>query len=237
MKNGKMNTVFFDAADTLFYIKDGLGNTYARVARKYGANPSPDDIKKAFSKAFRSQPPLAFGSVTKSEREALEKEWWRKVVEEVYTEIGMFDDFDNHFDELFEVFRSDAWTLFPETGDVLSDLKSKGYNLGIISNFDSRVYDVMKRLGIYEYFDTLVISSEAGYAKPEHMIFSIALERTGTDPAQTLHIGDDLHNDFHGARALGIKALLLDREGEHDPADLPDRIKHLSEVEKFLEGA
>ncbi len=236
MKNGNIKTIFFDAADTLFYIRDGLGHTYAGVARKYGADPEPDQIKKAFSGAFRSAPALAFGNVTEEERNILEKRWWRDVVEEVYSEIGMFDEFDAHFDELFEVFRSEAWTLFPETVDVLSDLKSMGYSLGVISNFDSRVYDVMKQLGIYEFFDTFVISSEAGHAKPAHGIFSIALERAETDPGECLHIGDDLHNDFHGARSLGIRALLLDREGEFDDVERLDRISDLTEINKYLNG-
>ena len=234
MRKDKIKTIFFDAADTLFYIRRGLGHTYAEVARKYGADPDPSDIKKAFSRAFKSAPPLAFGNVSPEERKRLEKEWWRAIVESVYREIGMFDEFDPHFDELFEVFRGGAWTLFPETADALSSLKGAGYTLGIISNFDSRVYDVMKELGIYEYFDVFVISSEAGHAKPSHGIFSMALERAGRESHEVLHVGDDLCNDFHGARALGIRALLLDREGEYESVSGMDRISDLTAIERAL---
>lgn len=234
MKNGKINTIFFDAADTLFYIKEGLGNTYAGVARRHGADPDPAEIRKAFSKAFKSAPPLAFGGVSSSERARLEKEWWLNVVQGVYSEVGMFGGFEAHFDELFEVFRGEAWTLFPETVPVLSSLRDKGYRLGIVSNFDSRVYDVMKALGIYEYFDTFVISSEAGFAKPAHGIYSIALEHAGTEPERSIHVGDDLTNDFHGPRALGIRALLLDRAGEYASLPRMDRIGSLSEIESCL---
>jgi putative hydrolase of the HAD superfamily len=234
MKRQRIKTIFFDAADTLFYIQRGLGHTYAGVARKYGADPDPAEIKKAFSRSFKAAPPLAFGNVTEAERKRLEKEWWRAIVEKVYSEVGMFDEFDPHFDELFEVFRGEAWTLFPETVPVLSSLKGLGYTLGIISNFDSRVYDVMKGLGIYEYFDVLVISSEAGHAKPSHGIFSLALERSGRDPREVIHIGDDLCNDFHGARALGIRALLLDRGGEYAGVRGMDRIENLTAIESVL---
>jgi putative hydrolase of the HAD superfamily len=234
MRRHRIKTIFFDAADTLFYIERGLGHTYAGVARKYGADPDPGEIKKAFSRAFKTAPPLAFGDVTVKERRRLEKEWWRAIVEKVYSEIGMFEEFEPHFDELFEVFRGEAWTLFPETAGVLSNLKESGYRLGIISNFDSRVYDVMRQLGIYEYFDVLVISSEAGYAKPSHGIFSKALEQAGRDPREVIHVGDDLCNDFHGARALGIRALLLDREGEYAGATCMDRIEDLTAIERVL---
>ena len=216
MKNGNIKTIFFDAADTLFYIREGLGNTYAEVARKHGANPQPDKIKKAFGKAFASAPPLAFNASSQQERDSLEREWWRKVVVQVYEEIGMFDNFNPHFDELYEVFSNRAWALFPETPEVLTKLKAEGYHLGIISNFDSRVYNVMRNLGIYNYFDTLVISSEAGHAKPAAEIFHIALNKSGSHPDHCIHIGDDIENDYYGATAVGIKTFLLDREEEHE---------------------
>ncbi len=234
MKRSKIKTIFFDAADTLFYIRRGLGHTYAEVARKYGADPDPADIRKAFSRAFSSAPPLAFGKVSEEERTGLEKEWWRAVVESVYSDVGMFDEFGAHFEELYEVFRGEAWTLFPETVEVLSSLKGAGYSLGIISNFDSRVYDVMRDLGIYEYFDVFVISSEAGHAKPSHAIYSLALERAGREPREVLHVGDDLRNDFHGARALGIRALLLDREGEYAGVRGMDRVENLGAIEEVI---
>lgn len=234
MRKVKIKTIFFDAADTLFYIKGGLGRTYADVARKYGADPDPSDIKKAFSRAFKSSPPLAFGNVSDIERQRLERGWWKAVVESVYSEIGMFDGFEPHFDELFEVFRGEAWTLFPETVEVLSALKSADYSLGIISNFDSRVYDVMRGLGIHEFFDLFVISSEAGHAKPSHEIFSMALERAGRKPREVIHVGDDLRNDFHGARALGIRAFLLDREGEYAGVRGMDRVENLTAIKSVL---
>jgi len=233
-KKDRIKTIFFDAADTLFYIRRGLGRTYADVARKYGADPDPADIRKAFSRAFKSAPPLAFGNVSEEERKGLEKEWWRSIVVSVYSDIGMFDEFDPHFDELFEVFRGEAWTLFPETVDVLASLRNQGYSLGIISNFDTRVYDVMRGLGIHEFFDLFVISSEAGHAKPSHGIFSIALERAGRESHEVIHVGDDLCNDFHGARALGIRALLLDRGGEYAGVRGMDRVENLTAIKSVL---
>lgn len=234
MKDRKINTIFFDAADTLFYIKQGLGNTYASVAKKHGADPHPENLKKAFSKAFTTAPPLAFGAVSQDERKVLEKNYWRDIVENVYHEVGMFDGFDSHFDELFEVFRRDAWEIFPETKNVLTDLKEKNYKLGIVSNFDSRVYDVMNNLEIREYFDSFVISSEAGHAKPDPNIFHVALKDIGSDPKECIHVGDNIYNDFHGARSLGIQALVLDRENDYESIGDQHKITNLEEIHKFL---
>ena len=63
MNLSNIKAVFFDAADTLFFIKQGLGNTYAEPAKKYGINPDPQDLKKAFSIHFQAAPPLAFANV------------------------------------------------------------------------------------------------------------------------------------------------------------------------------
>ncbi len=225
-----ITTIFFDAADTLFYIRKGLGSAYSDVARKHGVSPDPERIKEAFSKAFRQAPPLAFREVSTRERKALEKLYWKDIVEKVYSEVGMFDTFEVYFDELFEMFRSRVWELFPEVKEVLSDLKARGFKLGVISNFDSRIYNVMSDLDICDYFDFIVISSEAGYAKPAPEIYQEALKKAQAVPRESLHIGDHVQNDFHGPRALGIKALLIDREKRYTSMSRNNKIENLREL-------
>ena len=230
MNNSQVKAVFFDAADTLFRVKEGVGNVYWGVAKKYGSNSTPVQIHSAFSKAFKSAPPMAFPGAGPHERRALEKEWWYDVVEKVFQEVGMFERFDAYFDELFETFRSRAWELFPETIEVLSSLRREGLTLGVISNFDSRIYNVCADLGIADYFDDFVISSEVGFAKPSPEIFSLALERNKVSPSESLHIGDSLNLDFCGAQAVGIRALLLDREGRYKSRQDINSVDSLSRV-------
>jgi len=233
--NNQIKAVFFDAADTLFFIKDGLGTTYSRVASNYGASPDPQKIKSSFSKAFSSAPPLTFPGVSPHHRRISEKNWWYRVVKNVFEDVGMFDNFDSYFDELFEVFRTEAWELFPETMDVLSTLRKSGYKLGIISNFDTRVYDVCEKLAIYGYFGSFVISSEAGYAKPSPEIFSMALRKQGVNPSESIHIGDSIEHDIKGARTLGIEAVLLDRGKKYDHRQDITKINNLKKLISLLE--
>ncbi len=215
MNLSNIKAIFFDAADTLFYIKEGLGKTYAAPARKYGIDPDPQELRNAFSKHFPSAPPLAFGGVSNSERKALEKEWWYQVVIKVYNDVGMFDEFDNYFDDLFEVFRTTAWKIFPETNQVLKEIRKHGYKVVVVSNFDSRVYDVCGSLGIIEHFDDFIISSETGYAKPDPEIYKFALQRNNLKPEQCIFIGDNYINDYSAPKNLGMNALLLNRENEN----------------------
>lgn len=229
-----IKAVFFDAADTLFYINDGLGHVYSSVAAKYGSNPDPKLVKAAFSHAFHSAPPLVFGELSDEDRRVSEKKWWYSVVENVFEEVGMFEGFDSYFDELFEVFRRGAWKLYPETLGVLTLLDKRGFKLGLISNFDTRVYDVCQALGIYQYFRSFVISSEAGFAKPSPEIFEIALSEQCVSPEESLHIGDSIEHDILGAKALGINAVLLDREGRYKHRDDIWKIKDLRGVFQIL---
>lgn len=229
MEKENIKAVFFDAADTLFYIRDGLGNTYAEPAKKYGINPDPAELKKAFSKHFPTAPPLAFNAESAEDLKHLEKQWWYEVVHNVYTDIGMFEDFDDYFHDLFETFRTSAWKVFPETVEVLSRLKTRGYRIVVVSNFDSRVYDVCSSMDILDYFDDFVISSEAGYAKPSIEIFQMALQRNGLNPHECVHIGDNYMNDYVCPTSIGMNAIFLDRENEHPDISI-DKIKDLKEL-------
>ena len=235
MNLSNIKAVFFDAADTLFFIKKGLGNTYAETAKKYGINPDPQDLKKAFSKHFPTAPPLAFANVSDKQRKSLEKHWWYDIVRKVYGDIGMFDDFDDYFNDLFELFRKAAWQIFPETKNVLNEIKSLGFTLIIVSNFDSRVYDVCENLRIINHFDDFIISSEAGYAKPDIEIYNIALSRNNLNPQQCVFIGDNYLNDYVAPTKIGMKALLLNRENENEQYSV-NKISDLNELLTLLQN-
>ena len=104
----------------------------------------------------------------------------------MFYRVGMFEGFDEFFEEVFAVFeRPDSWRLFPETREVLTMLKEQGFELGIISNFDSRLFSVMRGLGIAELFDTVTISSLAHAAKPSERIFQQALDKHAVDPVRS----------------------------------------------------
>ena len=235
MNLSNIKAIFFDAADTLFFIKEGLGKTYAAPAIKYGRDPDPHDLKKSFSKHFPSAPPLAFGGVSDKERKVLEKKWWYDVVRKVYNDVGMFDEFDSYFNDLFEVFRTTAWQIFPETKNVLTMIKGLGLKIVVVSNFDSRVYDVCENLKIIDHFDDFIISSEAGYAKPDVEIYNIALSRNNLNPDEAIFIGDNYLNDYDAPKNLGMKALLLNRNNENEKYSV-EKISNLNELLTILQN-
>lgn len=234
-----IRVVFFDAADTLFHVYGSVAEIYLRHAIEFGFPQKPDSlvaIKQAFSRAFREAPPPVFAATEPARIKQSERVWWFDIVHHVFYRVGMFERFDEFFDHVFRVFEDPrSWRLFPETASTLTRLKAQGLELGIISNFDSRLFPVMRGLGIAEAFDTVTISSLTHAAKPAPLIFQAALEKHAVDPEEALHIGDSLREDVEGAKKAGLHTALLDRDGTHQEGGVRT-IKSLEEVFLLLEG-
>jgi putative hydrolase of the HAD superfamily len=97
-----------------------------------------------------------------------------------------------------------------EAEGALSRLIKSGLRLGVISNFDHRLYTILDGLGLRHFFPTVTISSEAGYAKPRREIFELALACNRVSAAEAIHVGDSPHMDFEAAAAAGIAPVLLE---------------------------
>jgi putative hydrolase of the HAD superfamily len=233
-----IRVVFFDAADTLFHVKGSVAEIYLRHAVEFGFTQTPESlsaIKQAFGRAFREAPPPIFAATEPAQIKHSERLWWFDIVHNVFYRVGMFERFDDFFERVFHVFEEPAsWQLFPETVRTLAALKAQGVELGIISNFDSRLFSVMRGLGLAETFDTVTISSLAHAAKPAPRIFQLALDKHAVDPEEALHIGDSLRDDVEGARKAGLHAVLLDRAGMQQGADIRS-IRALDELLPLME--
>jgi len=212
--------IFFDAAGTLIEVRSGVGEIYSRVAREFGFEAESQILQKNFAHSFRQQPPLAFPAGTpEAKLRELEKDWWRHLVRDVFAGVGTFPCFDQFFDEIFERFRrSEFWRVYDDVEPALAELKRRGLKLGVISNFDSRLYDVLRACKLNRFFDSVHISTWAGAAKPDLAIFQAALGHYRINPSQAWHVGDSLREDVEGALAAGLKAFLIDRRGEQRSA-------------------
>ena len=94
------------------------------------------------------------------------------------------------------------------------------------SNWDSSLPQVLERAGLAGLLDGVVSSATAGAAKPDARLFHAALQLSGTTPQESLHVGDRLENDIDGARAIGMRAALIARDG--DPPALPEGVTVIS---------
>jgi putative hydrolase of the HAD superfamily len=125
---------------------------------------------------------------------------------------------------------------FPDAAPALEQLRAGGLRMVAASNWDSSLPQVLERTGLAGLLDGVVSSAAAGAAKPDPRLFEAALELAGV-PAQTaLHVGDRPDNDVEGARAVGMSAALIARDGRAAPPLPPDVpvIKSLAELPSLV---
>ena len=102
---------------------------------------------------------------------------------------------------------------FPDAAPALDELRSRGLRVVAASNWDSSLPEVLERTGLAPLLDGVVSSAAAGAAKPDPRLFEAALELAGVAPGDALHVGDRPDKDVEGAHALGMRAVLIARDG------------------------
>ena len=237
MPVSRIKVVFFDAVGTLFHVKGSVGEVYLQHAEKYGVPRSGAMVTKvnqAFKEAFRQAPPPIFAVEEPEKLKQCERLWWFDIVHGVFYRVGMFDGFDDYFDEVYQAFsRADAWEIYSEVPEVLRHLRAQGYELGVISNFDTRFFEIVRALELERFFDSITISSIAGSAKPAPQIFRYALTQHVVEPDEAMHVGDDPKEDFEGATNANLAGVLLDRDGTEKGGMIPC-IADLGELPSML---
>ena len=208
------DAVFFDAANTLLYPYPSVGAVYAEVAARYGVTTTADAVQEAFrwawAKAQQSTDPVRYGVGEPDGRR-----FWHALVRDTFAQIALPDDFEAFFDELYWLFsKPTVWRLYPECLTVLQILRRRGYTVGVISNWDIRLLDLLYGLGLMDSVQHVSISAIVGWEKPHGTIFAHALDAVGVVPARAVHVGDSLHADVHGARQAGMQPLWLRRDGD-----------------------
>lgn len=127
---------------------------------------------------------------------------------------------------LLEALRFD---LAPDALPALDALTDAGVRLAVVSNWDYSLPGVLARLGVADRFDAICASAAAGAAKPDPAIFLHALAVLGVRPENALHCGDSPDADCAGARAAGLRAVLIDRSGALSTGPCP-RITTLADL-------
>lgn len=111
---------------------------------------------------------------------------------------------------------------FADAAPALEQLRARGIRLVVVSNWDWSLTDVLGGAGLLPLLDGVITSAEAGASKPDRAIFDAALKAAGCSAAEAVHVGDSVEHDVEGARAAGIRPLLLAREGEGDLTSLDE---------------
>lgn len=121
-----------------------------------------------------------------------------------------------------------VWAVYPDVLPALEALAAREIPLAVVSNWDSHLPRLLALRGLSRFFRTVSVSAIEETGKPDAEIFRRTCERISVSAGQALHVGDSLRDDYEGARAAGLHALLLDRGDRH--ADVAERIASLAEL-------
>lgn len=215
----KYDAVFFDAANTLLYPFPSVGDIYAQVAARYGVTTTGAAVQRAFRQSWGAieaqaqHDPVRYGVGEPDGRR-----FWHALVHATFAQIALPENFEAFFDELYLLFaQPTVWRLFPECVPVLQTLRQRGYRVGIISNWDSRLLTLLEGLGVMAHVQHVTVSGLVGWEKPHQAIFQHAMDAMSVSPERAVHIGDNLLADAQGAQQAGLQPLWLQRQGAAHP--------------------
>jgi putative hydrolase of the HAD superfamily len=205
--NSLIRAVTFDVGGTLLEPWPSVGHLYAEVATGFGIHSiAPAELDRRFAAAWRARRQFDYSRGA-----------WKNVVTQSFAELTEALPDDACFDAIYQRFASaSAWRVFDDVLPTLQQLKSRGFKLGIVSNWDERLRPLLAQLRLLEWFDAAVISHEIGHWKPAPQMFHRVAELLALPAKTVMHVGDSQQEDVLGAQAAGCGAVLLKR-GE--PAD------------------
>jgi putative hydrolase of the HAD superfamily len=213
--------VTLDVTNTLIRVARSPGYQYAYIGLKYGLQLDENVLTGLFLKYYKvySQKYPNFGAQSGMSAHS----WWSLLVKDC------FHDADSRIPEkclslladdiFFHYTTSQAWEFLPGAFDAIKDLRQHPIKLGVISNWDHRLYQVLVAMKLLPYFDFILPSSVVGAQKPDRCIFQLALQMADCLPHEAVHFGDSLEKDFFGARGAGMHAYLLDTSDSHHAID------------------
>jgi len=196
-----IRAVTFDAGGTLIEPWPSVGGVYAAVAARHGWRVAAEALDRQFAAAWAAK--KNFGH-SRAE--------WSELVRQTFAGLSPAPPATELFDDLYRHFATAAsWRVFDDVPACLQELKRRGLKVGLISNWDGRLRPLLRELQLDRYFDSIVISAEAGAQKPGPEIFRAAAGQLGVPAETILHVGDSPAEDAAGARAAGFQSLLLAR--------------------------
>ncbi len=217
-----IQAVTFDVTHTLLHVPR-LGEIYAEVLGRHGVEVDPEEASRLFSVVWQEMACSADPARDRfSGHPEGERGWWRRLLERMCEHLGAPPPSRFAAAELFHRFgTAEAYEIYPEVLKALARLLLSGVRLGVISNWDHRLPDLVEDLGLGLFFEVIVYSAKVGVEKPHERIFHQAATELGVEPAAVLHVGDGRLEDVEGAVAAGMRALHLTRNsGGGDLRDL-----------------
>ena len=204
--------VVFDATGTLIEPRESVGTVYARAALAEGIRLPAWRLDDAFVRVLRSSPPLAAAGAAGTSAEArvaAETAWWIERVRQIFQATDSTVAFRDPKDfalSLFEIYRrAESWRERPGARRLLERLAGAGLRLGLASNFDHRLPQILEELDLSRFFEAIEIPSQCGRAKPDRAVFESLGRALAARLDERACGGEDAPEALAAIAALGLR--------------------------------
>jgi putative hydrolase of the HAD superfamily len=209
---GTMRAVLLDAGNTITGWDLDL---VVAMLGEIGIETTPARLERAEAAA---RPELSRSIGAGRSTESLDTK--RRYLQLVLQQLGASDALESAARAFGGVSTGQLWArLLPGVASALERLVAAGIRVGVVSNSDGTIERQLEGLGVGRWLDVVVDSGAVGVEKPNPRIFNVALDALGCAPADAVHVGDLYATDVIGARAAGIRPVLLDPFGDWGEVD------------------
>ncbi len=225
--------VFFDAGETLVHPAPTFPDLFASILRREGHDVDPETIRSRTHVVFDRFRQAAETNELWTTSPERSRRFWHDVYAIFLGDLGIADG-NGLIDTVYREFTDlGNYALFADVPPVLERLRRAGMVLGIVSNFEAWLEELLEALGVRSSFAVRVISGVEGVEKPDPRIFELAMARAGVEPAASVYVGDNPEMDVDPAAALGMFPVLIDRRDRHP--DAPGaRITSMADLPRVL---
>jgi putative hydrolase of the HAD superfamily len=224
MLEAMLHAVVFDVDFTLARPGPDLGpEGYRELGRRYGLELDPARYEEARA--------AALAEVTRHPELDHDEEIWVLFTERIMVGMG---GSGNTYGAAVEMERrwahSAHFELYEDAVPVLADLRRRGLKIGLLSNSSRNLGEFVLHHGLVA--DAVLTSHAHGKTKPHESIFRALLALLEVEPGHAAMVGDTLHEDIEGARAVGMHAVLVDRDCRYP--EIPGRLEGLAGLARAL---
>ena len=223
--NSKITTIFFDVGNTLLFPNHE--RIHAPLAER-GVVPDPGhlrDLERRTKNKFDS---------LMTQNGSHDHSFWWMFYTQLLQELSLNDDVVR--DQLVTGIRNSAnWDrVLPGTCERLQQIGAQ-YRIGVISNADGKIEQVLAKCEIAHCFRTITDSGLVGFEKPRPEIFQHALASLNAEPQESLYVGDVYSVDYVGATAAGMQAILMDVSGAYRDKGV-SRVESLEQLQSLIQA-
>jgi len=230
-----IKAVFFDLYNTLVQYEPPREELQARALQGFGIEVTPEALRRPLATAdeyiYGEMARASLGQRSKEEQTAIWVEYEGVLLREAGIEadeplilglLGKMRQFDMKL------------ALYDDVLPALTDLKGRGLRLGLISNIDRDMTSLLEEVGLSSKLPVVVTSQDTGCNKPHPEIFREALRQAGVQAPEAIYVGDQHQIDVVGANQVGMKGILLDRNGYFERITDCPRVRSLIQVVDYL---